>query len=329
MPELTADLVLEGGGVKGIALVGAYSVIEERGYTINRVAGTSAGSIAGALIAARMSAKELETEMRGLDYSKFKDKGLLDKVPLFGKAMSVMFEDGVYEGTYARNWVRDQLAKKGVKTFADLPYDDPKLEPEQQYRLVVMASDITRGRLRKFPWDYPVYTLGPGAQEVADAVRASMSIPFFFEPVKLTHREGHESVLVDGGMLSNFPVQVFDAQNRRKARWPTFGIKLSARAKALEGTVADVSGPISMTKAMVKTMTGFYDRMYVDDPDIQARTIFVDTGTIQATDFGLTDEQRDMLFENGRSAAKKFFDGGDGRPPWSLKAYNEQFRQSD
>ena len=329
MPELTADLVLEGGGVKGIALVGAYSVIEERGYTINRVAGTSAGSIAGALIAARMSAKELETEMRGLDYSKFKDKGLLDKVPLFGKAMSVMFEDGVYEGTYARNWVRDQLAKKGVKTFADLPYDDPKLEPEQQYRLVVMASDITRGRLRKFPWDYPVYTLEPGAQEVADAVRASMSIPFFFEPVKLTHREGHESVLVDGGMLSNFPVQVFDAQNRRKARWPTFGIKLSARAKALEGTVADVSGPISMTKAMVKTMTGFYDRMYVDDPDIQARTIFVDTGTIQATDFGLTDEQRDMLFANGRNAAKKFFDGGDGRPPWSLKAYNEQFRQSD
>ena len=329
MPELKADLVLEGGGVKGIALVGAYSVIEERGYAINRVAGTSAGSIAGALIAARMSAKELETEMRGLDYSNFKDKDLLDKIPLVGKALSVMFEDGVYEGDYARNWVGDLLAKKGVKTFADLPYEDPKLDPDQQFRLVVMASDITRGRLRKLPWDYPVYTLKPGEQAVADAVRASMSIPFFFEPVKLTHREGHESVLVDGGMLSNFPVQVFDAANRRKARWPTFGIKLSARAKALEETIADVDGPIDMTKAMIKTMTGFYDRMYVDDPDVQARTIFVDTGTIQATDFGLTDEQRDLLFENGRKAAKKFFDGGDGQAPWSLEAYNDKFRQSE
>ena len=57
--------------------------------------------------------------------------------------------------------------------------------------------------------------------------------------------------------------------------------------------------------------------------------LFRSTGTIQATDFDLTDEQRDLLFENGRKAAKKFFDGGDGQAPWSLKAYNDKFRQSD
>jgi NTE family protein len=318
MSALTADLVLEGGGVKGIALVGAYSVIEERGYTINRVAGTSAGSIVGALIAAKMSARELEAEMRALDYSEFQDKGLLDKIPLVGEALSVLFEDGVYEGNYAKNWVAGQLEKRGVKTFADLPYDNADLEPEQRYSLVVMASDITRGRLRRLPWDYQVYELEAGEQAVADAVRASMSIPFFFEPVKLKHREGHESVLVDGGMLSNFPVNVFDAPN---PRWPTFGIKLSARAKALEGSIADVSGPISMTKAMIKTMTGFYDRIYIDDPDIQARTIFVDTGKIQATDFDLTPEQRDTLFENGRKAAVDFFS------TWNWEKYKAKFRQ--
>lgn len=48
-----ADLVLEGGGVKGIALVGAISVLEERGYEFQRVAGTSAGTIVGSLVAAR------------------------------------------------------------------------------------------------------------------------------------------------------------------------------------------------------------------------------------------------------------------------------------
>ena len=321
--DLTADLVLEGGGVKGIALVGAYSVIEERGYTINRVAGTSAGSIVGALIAARMSAKELEAEMRTLDYSQFQDKGLLDKIPLVGKALSVLFEDGIYEGNYAKNWVGEQLEKRGVTTFADLPYDNQDLEPDQRYSLVVMVSDITRGRLRRLPWDYEVYRLEAGEQAVADAVRASMSIPFFFEPVKLKHREGQESVLVDGGMLSNFPVNVFDAPD---PRWPTFGIKLSTRAKAVEGSIADVTGPISMTKAMITTMTGFYDRIYIDDPDIQARTIFVDTGNIQATDFDLTPEQRDELFENGRNAATKFFDGGDGQKPWSWEDYKKRFR---
>jgi NTE family protein len=328
MSELNADLVLEGGGVKGIALVGAYSVIEERGYTVKRVAGTSAGSIVGALLAAGMTAKELEAEMRSLDYSKFKDRGLLDKFPL-GKALSVLFEDGVYEGNYARNWVSQQLEKKGVKTFADLPYDGSDLDADERYRLVVMASDITRGRLRRLPWDYGVYKLEAGKQAVADAVRASMSIPFFFEPVKLTHREGHESVLVDGGMLSNFPVDVFDAPKGREPRWPTFGIKLSARAKALEGAIADVHGPIDMTRAMIKTMTGFYDRMYVDQPDFQARTIFVDTGTIQATDFELTPKQRDTLFENGVEAAKKFFDGGDGQAPWNWEAYKKRFRNAN
>jgi NTE family protein len=322
MVELTTDLVLEGGGVKGIALVGAYSVIEERGYTINRVAGTSAGSIVGALLAAGMTAKELETEMRGLDYRKFKDKGLLDRAPLLGKALSVLFEDGIYEGDYAAKWVREHLEKKGVETFADLRYDDP----ERPSSLVVMASDITRGRLRRLPWDYHVYGLEAEEQMVADAVRASMSIPFFFEPVKLTHRDGHESVLVDGGMLSNFPVNVFDAPKEREPRWPTFGIKLSARAKALEEALVDVDGPIDMTKAMIKTMIGFYDRMYVDDPDTQARTIFVDTGTIRSIDFDLTEKQRDELFENGREAARRFFDGADGEPGWDWEAYKAKFR---
>ena len=326
MSELNADLVLEGGGVKGIALVGAYSVIEELGYTVKRVAGTSAGSIVGALLAAGMTAEELVAQMRALDYSKFEDKGVVDRVPLLGKALSVLFEDGIYEGDYAKNWVSKQLAKKSVKTFADLPYDDPDLVSDERYRLVVIASDITRGRLRRLPWDYEVYQLEAGKQAVADAVRASMSIPFIFEPVKLTHREGHESVLVDGGMLSNFPVDVFDAPEGRVPRWPTFGIKLSARAKALEGAIADVHGPIDMTRAMIKTMTGFYDRMYVDQPDFQARTIFVDTGSIQATAFDLTDQQRDTLFENGRQAAKKFFDGGDGQPPWDWEAYKKRFR---
>ena len=74
MSELNADLVLEGGGVKGIALVGAYSVIEELGYTVKRVAGTSAGSIVGALLAAGMTAEELVAQMRALDYSKFEDR---------------------------------------------------------------------------------------------------------------------------------------------------------------------------------------------------------------------------------------------------------------
>jgi predicted acylesterase/phospholipase RssA len=66
-------LVLEGGGVKGIALVGATSVLEERGYEFRRVAGTSAGAIVGSLVAANAGAAELEEIMRGVDYRRFQD----------------------------------------------------------------------------------------------------------------------------------------------------------------------------------------------------------------------------------------------------------------
>jgi NTE family protein len=68
-----ADLVLEGGGVKGIALVGAISVLEERGYQFRRVAGASAGAIVGSLVAANAGAAELEEIMRGVDYRRFQD----------------------------------------------------------------------------------------------------------------------------------------------------------------------------------------------------------------------------------------------------------------
>lgn len=62
------DLVLEGGGVKGIAPVGAISVLEQRGYQFRRVAGTSAGAIVGSLVAANARAAELQEIMRAVDY---------------------------------------------------------------------------------------------------------------------------------------------------------------------------------------------------------------------------------------------------------------------
>src|SRR5664280_1253467 len=72
--QLVADLVLEGGGVKGIGLVGAVLVLSEAGYTFPRVAGTSAGAIAATLIASIGKANNdmatLNGYVRGLDFAK-------------------------------------------------------------------------------------------------------------------------------------------------------------------------------------------------------------------------------------------------------------------
>src|SRR3712207_3654642 len=85
-----ADLVLEGGGVKGIGLVGALSVLEEKGYRFNKVAGTSAGAIVGSLVAAGMNAADLRKVMEEVDYRQFQDEGRLDRLGLLGKGLSIL-----------------------------------------------------------------------------------------------------------------------------------------------------------------------------------------------------------------------------------------------
>ena len=103
------------------------------------------------------------------------------------------------------------MADYGVSTFADLAITDRNLPPEQRYRLVVTVADVTLGQLIRLPWDYErVYGLDPDEQSVADAVRASTAIPFFFRPATLTSAEGRTSTLVDGGLLSNFPIDSLD-----------------------------------------------------------------------------------------------------------------------
>jgi NTE family protein len=321
-----ADLVLEGGGVKGIGLVGAYSTLTEAGYRTHRVAGTSAGAIVGALIAADMPMDLLQKTMSEVDYGNFEDRGFLDHLGIVGRGLSLLFEKGIYEGDYLRDWLDGILTELGKRTFADLRIEDPggSLPPGQSYRLVVMTSDISRGRLVRLPWDYHLYGLDPDKQLVADAVRASMSIPFFYEPVRFEaeDEQGQKTVsyMVDGGMLSNFPVDVFDRRDSRTPRWPTFGLKLSARPDTAQAQKFEIQGTLSLAKAMVGTMTNFHDQIHIDDESVLARTIFVDTMGVRATDFDLDEATQHTLFENGCEAATKFL------ATWDFDRYVASYR---
>jgi NTE family protein len=325
MQPLKADLVLEGGGVKGIGLVGAASVLEKSGYTFGKIAGTSAGAIVGALLAAGYSAEELHTLMREeIDYRRFRDPSLVDRVPLVGPAVSLILERGVYEGKYLRQWLRDKLAARGVETFADLRDPDPgsALPEWLGYKLVVVAADLSRGEMVRLPWDYlPRYGLDPDGQSVADAVRASMSIPFFFEPAHIRDAQGRTAILVDGGLVSNFPVAIFDRTDGAPPRWPTFGVKLSAKPDATQ-LPNETGNPYSFLRALIDTMISGHDRMHIADPCVQRRTIFVDTLKVRATDFDIDDETEDRLFAEGERAARDFLAG------WSFEDYNRECGQS-
>lgn len=304
MAEKPCDIVLEGGGVKGTALVGALQTLADAGYAPRRVAGTSAGAIVGALTAAGMPIADMVSVMQNLDYTKFRDEGFIDKLGLPGKAASLYFEKGVYEGAYLKSWLTAQLEKLGVRTFADLKLTDEwaqELPLEQRYKLVVIVSDVTRGRMVRLPWDYAQYGLDPDTQLVADAVRASMSIPFFYEPARL-----QGNYLVDGGLLSNFPIAIFDDGTS----WPTLGIKLSAKAEALT-RMNPVSNTLQYGMAILATALNAHDAVHIDDSCTQMRTIFVDTFDIKATDFDISKQDQTRLFESGQKYGRAFLQDWD------------------
>src|SRR3954453_13731963 len=82
--ENYVDLVFEGGGVKGIAMVGALSVLEEHGYKPQNVAGTSAGAIVATLLAAGYTAAELRDLISNQDFSEFMDTNWVGHIPMAG-----------------------------------------------------------------------------------------------------------------------------------------------------------------------------------------------------------------------------------------------------
>jgi NTE family protein len=131
-----------------------------------------------------------------------------------------------------------------------------------------------------------------------------MSIPFFFQPFEQKTTLG-ACTWVDGGLLQNFPVTVFDRTDGRPNRWPTFGIKLSSRPE-LNTPDVPVQGDLREVVSIAHTAMAEWNRYPLADAGVGARTVFVDTMGIASTDFGLTTDQRDKLFANGQAAAGKF-----------------------
>lgn len=327
-----ADLVLSGGGVKGIGLVGAVVALMDAGYRAQRVSGTSAGSIVGSIVAAasmgdQLSSAEVKDIALQLNYHKFTDPGPVERLPFLGPSLAVLRGSGIYKGDYAHDWVRGQLKNLGVQTFGDLAIDDNSLPPERRYKLVVSVADVTTGQLVRLPWDYRrIYGRDPDEQSVADAVRASMSIPFFFRPVTLRGSTGLTSTLVDGGIISNFPIDSLDRTDGKKPRWPSFGVTVLPNLPEGNDKVIPALAPLRLFGAphlleevITTTLVG-RDQAYLNVPWVAARAIRVDSTAIGFLDFDISDNEIEALYAQGYAAAEKFLS------TWDWHTYLERFR---
>jgi len=323
-----ADLVFEGGGVKGIGLGGAFCRLLERGFQPQRVAGTSAGAITAALVAAGYTDAEVADQvLHQVEYRRFQDGSGM----ALGAFVELLRHKGLHPGRYFEGWMRERLEAKGTTRFGDvrLPPDEVSTGPlgPIAHRLQVVASDVTARRMLVLPHDAREHLgVDPDELEIAHAVRMSMSIPLFFDPV--VHRNpgtDDDHLIVDGGLLSNFPVWLFDCQDRRP-EFPTFGLLLvpPGERASLAGSPAGGDNHVSLPgylKAIGQTMMEAHDRLYIEDADY-ARTIPIDTLGVRTTQFSIDGdgELKERLFESGRHAVDVFLQS------WDFAAYRAAFR---
>ncbi|UBF30650.1 patatin-like phospholipase family protein (plasmid) [Kovacikia minuta CCNUW1] len=303
--------VFEGGGVRGAALAGAYQAATEAGIRFNRVAGTSAGSIVAALVAAGGKPDFISNKLMSKDFlelvkpstlkqSIFENKVLFFRLlqPFtFGlprKFVDLILYSGLYSSENIEYWV-ESLLKEIVLAYEPDVQRRPVTFRDLRLPLHIVASDLTQTRPK-------VWSKEDTPQEsVAFAVRCSCTIPFYFQAIKYG-----SSVFVDGGALSNLPAFVFQNIPNTEARSVLSKIICFRMLESPNATVNNISSIIDLGSALSSTIVSGATTIQLSLQS-QVYTVDIDTGSIKATDFSKVKKQeKQKLYDSGYQAVRRF-----------------------
>ena len=324
------NLVFRGGGMKGSAYTGALEVLDEKGLLkqIKRVVGSSVGAITATLVSFNLDFPKTIELINSLDFKQVPQlkSDSMDSDPkrlpkfisrevtkLSGDVEALqrlMTKYGWYSSEYFNHWMRktisDQCDGNPDATFIDFKNFGFK-------DLYIISANVSKLEVSVFSAETT-----PDLA-VADAVRMSMSIPLYFEVQRYDGKNfGEGDFHVDGGILLNYPIHIFDQPQYQKGNiwyenginWETLGFYLYTN-----------TGKISETKK-IESFKDFIAHLYesynvslqiaeIENNQIdQRRTVKIDTLGISSTDFQLpkTDPKILALVEEGRNATRNYLD---------------------
>jgi NTE family protein len=323
------NLIFEGGGVKGIAYVGAMQVLHQRGVLsgVKRVGGASAGAINALIFGLGYGIDEQHQVMRSAEFRKFMDSsfGVIRDI----RRLALHF--GWYKGDFFSGWIGDLVRQKlGTEkaTFGDL-------KAAGRPDVYMIGTNLSTGFSEVFSYERHA------AMPVAEAVRISMSIPLFFAAVRHGPRQ---DVYVDGGVMLNYPVKLFDRMryidladapaaarettyyNKENAR---FGLARPGRSpyvynRQTLGLRLDTQDEIGLYRydepldgkpirrfdeyagALVRSLMNVQENVHLHSDDWQ-RTVYINTLDVRTTDFDITTERQDALVEQGIGGTENYF----------------------
>jgi NTE family protein len=322
------NLIFEGGGVKGIAYVGALQILQQRDIVrdITRVGGTSAGAINALILALGYSNREQLELMQSVDFRRFMD----DSFGVIRDIRRLATEFGWNRGDFFNGWIAELIRARlgnARATFADL-------QASGRPDLYVVGTNLATGFSEIFSAErHPDMPL-------ATAVRISMAIPLFFAAVRHGDRK---DVYVDGGVMLNYPVKLFDREryidaaesyaarstayyNRENAAFvlarpgrspyvynrQTLGLRLDTQEEiGLYRYDEPLRGrPIAKftdyARALLQALMNAQENQHLHSDDWQ-RTVYINTLDVGTTDFDISDERKQALLLQGIAGTEHYF----------------------
>ena len=314
------NLALKGGGVKGIAYVGCLQELNQRGHykTIKRVSGTSAGALVALMVALKLSPGKIEELMRDLDFNAFK-RGW-NPIRIFTKY-------GLYTGDAILEFIYQCYHASPLLLERELTFKD--LREAGGLDLIVFASNLNENTLNEFSEHQTPDCI------VAEAVRASMSIPIFFKSWKFTNGIPNDHIYVDGGVTFNYPLSFFDHPQFNADPWTpneeTLGLFLEQQNvyEHFQTNPLHPDKPVRHKSSVFKKyinkfkyntwITTYFKHLFstilnsqniglFEESFLVRRTVFVDDLGISATKFNLSEQEKDDLMESGRVGVERYFE---------------------
>lgn len=319
LPQKTTykNLVLEGGGIRGFAYVGAFEMLDSIGILqqIEKVGGTSAGAIQAALLAVGYTTNEMIKTAANIPLKEFND-GFFP-----GGFARLKRRFGFFKGEKITAWIEQLIAAKTGDaniTFLQLH----KLRSEKNYKdLYITGTDLTNRRLRIFSYEtYP-------DMRIKDALRISFSIPLYFEPVVINDSgrvqknkgDSNTYLMVDGGLLANYPIEMFDQSsytaadsgmnNNSACNTATLGLLLD-KPEQLEYNYKQHSNYPLRIHSLRDYVSAVYQTI-IDKPNPdktdQQRTITISHLNLSGRVRKLSPGTIQKLVESGRQGVRMFF----------------------
>lgn len=317
------NLIFEGGGIKAIAYIGALEVLEKKGIlkNIKRVGGTSAGAVTALLLALGFNIEEIKNILWQADFKSFMDStwGVIRNTD------RLLREFGWYKGDYFRSWIGKIIKNKtgsSLTTFGEL--DDIN----NSKKLYLIGTNLSTGFAEIFSHKHTP------SLSLVEGVRISMSLPFFFTAIR--NKEGE--VCVDGGLLENYPIKLFDRRsyidnyftrtdyyesyNKSKNNlshdsyvynMETLGFRLDSNKdikvfeKLEKPEAINIDSFFDFIKRLTATILDSQQNRHLHSDDWQ-RTVYIDTLGIKTTDFDISEKRKNEMVRSGRMYTERYFD---------------------